>query len=348
MKQRHISFSKIPQFRDVVRNVGHQALFVGLDENGEPIYDNSKGKPKIVFNATVKLHGSNASVCWKSDDSDIWFQSRRKILSLTEDNCGFTQFCTYRIETIKSLIEQAKLRVNEKDYILSIFGEICGGNIAKGVAISQLPKMFVIFALKVTPFDEERSAYYIDPTNLRYPENSIYNIYDFPTFDVEVDFNYPEIAQSKFVELVDSVEKECPVGKALGVTEGCTIGEGLVWTAEWNGTRHVFKTKGSAHSNTKVKKLASVDVEKVSSIKEFVEYAVTENRMEQAVSEVFGDEEPTIQKMGDFLRWLIKDIVDEESDTLEENGLSVKDIGRYISNAARPWFQNLLNKNVGL
>jgi hypothetical protein len=109
-----------------------------------------------------------------------------------------------------------------------------------------------------------------------------------------------------------------------------------------------MKTKGDQHSNTKVKKLASVDVEKVSSIKEFVEYAVTENRMEQAVSEIFGKEEPTIQKMGDFLRWLIKDIVDEESDTLEENGLSVKDIGKYISNAARPWFQNLLNQNVGL
>ena len=41
------------------------------------------------------------------------------------------------------------------------------------------------------------------------------------------------------------------------------------------------KVKGEKHSSSKVKKLASVDVEKLNSIKDFVDYAVTESRLEQ-------------------------------------------------------------------
>jgi len=109
-----------------------------------------------------------------------------------------------------------------------------------------------------------------------------------------------------------------------------------------------LKTKGKKHSSSKTKTIAPVDVEKLNSIQEFIAYAVTENRMEQAIVEVFAEEEPTIQKMGDFLRWLVKDIAEEEVDVLEENGLIVKDIGRYIANKARPWFQALLDKQAGL
>jgi hypothetical protein len=39
------------------------------------------------------------------------------------------------------------------------------------------------------------------------------------------------------------------------------IGEG-VWSVNVNGTIHRFKVKGELHSSSKVKTLASVDVEK--------------------------------------------------------------------------------------
>jgi len=344
MDKKHIKFIDIPQFRDVIRNVTRQAQFQGLDENDEPILNPNAKKPAITFTGTVKLHGSNSSISTNGDK--IWYQSRNNIITADKDNYGFAQFCTAKYKSIDKLLTIVNKRVDEPDAIISIFGEICGQGVQKGVSISTLPKMFVIFAVKVAP--KEGVSYYIDSKDLNDPNNLIYNIHDFQTFKVEVDFAYPGIAQNKFIELVNEVERECPVGKALGITEGNTVGEGIVWTAYFDGVKHVFKTKGTKHSATKTKTIVPIDIEKLNSIQEFVEYAVTENRMKQAISEVFADEIPTIQKMGDFLRWIVKDIAKEEIDTLEKNNLLVKDVGRYISNKSRPWFQILLNKNAGL
>jgi len=346
MKKKHVSFSKIPQFRDVIRNVNNQTKFVGLDDDGEPTYNTHARKPTITFDGSVKLHGTCSSVCFTSDGiaSEMWCQSRNRILSIDSDNNGFWQFCYDRKDTFLDLGNQIIQEVELKKYeILTIFGEYCGQGINQGCAIHQLSKRFIIFAIKVVP--QEGDSYYIDSSNLRDSDNQIYNIADFKTFQVNIDFNYPELAQNKMVEFVNEVETECPVGKAFDVSG---VGEGIVWVGAYEGVRHVFKTKGEKHSVTKVKKIAAVDVEKVNSIKEFVEYAVTENRLNQAITEVFEGEEPTIQKMGDFLRWTVSDIATEEVETLSNNNLILKDVGRAISNKARPWFQELLNKNAGL
>jgi hypothetical protein len=344
MEKRHISFGKIPQFRDVIRNVNHQTQFTGFDDNDQPTFNPNATKPKITFNGTVKLHGSNGAVCF-SNDGEMWFESRNRILSIDTDNNGFWQFCHDREEIFKYLISQIQyFYFNDSNPgIITIFGEYCGQGINQGCAIHQLSKRFIIFAVKISTVEDH--AYYLDSTNLRNVDNQIHNINDFKTYKINIDFNYPELSQNKFVEFVDEVEQECPVSKAFGVSG---IGEGIVWTGYYEGVRHVFKTKGEKHSVTKVKTIAPVNVEKVNSIKEFVEYAVTENRLNQAVTEVFEGEEPTIQKMGEFLRWIMKDISAEETDTLGENGLILKDVGRSVSNKARPWFQELLNKNTGL
>ena len=342
MKKRHVKFSKIPQFRDVIRDVNHQSQFKGLDENGEPIYNPNVKKPIIAFNGTVKLHGSCGSVCM-GNEGDIWCQSRKRILSIDVDNHGFHQFCHDRSANFLRLFQKLADSVSVPKDIISIFGEYCGQGINHGCAIHQLPKMFVIFAVKIVPTGGD--SYYVDSASLRDPESQIHNIADFKTFKVTVDFNYPELAQNEFVNLVNNVEAECPVGKAFGALG---IGEGIVWVGDYKGQRHIFKTKGEKHSVTRVKNIAAVDVEKVNSIREFVEYAVTENRLNQAVIEVFEAGEPTIKKMGDFLRWIMKDIASEEADTLGENNLVLKDVGRAVSNKARPWFQELLNRNAGL
>ena len=344
MDKRHVTFKKISQFRDVIRNVAQQVRFQGFDENDEPILNPNAKKPTIAFTGTCKLHGSNASIC--TNNNEIWYQSRKNIITVDKDNYGFAHFCESRKDSVNNLLKQATARVDEKDCIVVIFGEICGQGVQKGVSISVLPRMFVIFAIKVVP--EEGASYYIDSVGLSDPDNLIYNIQDFKTFEVDVDFEYPGIAQNKFVELVNGVEQECPVGKALGVVEGNTIGEGIVWTAYFDGVKHAMKTKGKKHSISKTKTIAPVDIEKLNSIQEFVEYAVTENRMKQAVIEVFAGEEPAIQRMGDFLRWLVKDIAEEEVDVLEENGLLIKDVSKPISHKSRIWFQTLLDKKAGL
>lgn len=99
-----------------------------------------------------------------------------------------------------------------------------------------------------------------------------------------------------------------------------------------------FVDEWQKHSVTKVKKVVSVDPEKLANIEEFVNYAVTENRLEQGIQEVFGEEELSMKKTGDYLRWVINDVMSEEADTLETNGITAKDVNKYISARAREWF----------
>lgn len=53
------AYHKIKQFKDVVRDISFKANFKGLDEDGQPIYEEST-KPTITFTATTKLHGTIA------------------------------------------------------------------------------------------------------------------------------------------------------------------------------------------------------------------------------------------------------------------------------------------------
>ena len=179
-------------------------------------------------------------------------------------------------------------------------------------------------------------------------EANIYNIYMFPTFELDIDFQDPQLAQNKLVEITNQVEAECPVGKHFGVSG---IGEGVVWkgihTTELGDTPIMFKVKGERHSSSKVKTLAEIDPVKLENTNKFVEYAVTENRLEQGFNYLKENNiEISVKSTGAFLKWVMGDIVKEESDVLIENGLSVKDISSKASNAARTWFMAQLDKEA--
>ena len=140
-----------------------------------------------------------------------------------------------------------------------------------------------------------------------------------------------------FRPIVNSMPSIFGVSIQSGVFEN-GIGEGVVWVANFKDIIYRFKAKGEKHSATKVKKMVSVDVEKLNSIQEFVEYSVTESRFNQAVEKVFGENELDVKKMGDFIRWFINDISSEEMDTMLKNGLEPKDVNKYISSKAREMF----------
>ena len=57
-----LKFPKIEQYRNVVSAINRSYSYVGLDENGDAIYDQLKPKPTIKFKGTVKLHGTNAGI----------------------------------------------------------------------------------------------------------------------------------------------------------------------------------------------------------------------------------------------------------------------------------------------
>jgi hypothetical protein len=234
-----------------------------------------------------------------------------------------------------------------------IFGEWCGRGIQKNVAISELDKMFVIFAVKLI-FTNETSQW-IKTNSVSEPvtgeeEIRVYDIEEFPTYEIDIDFKYPEIAQNKMIEITEEVEKECPVGKHFGVSG---IGEGVVWTCVsdgYNDSGTWFKVKGEKHSASKVRTLAAVDVEAVENMRAFVESVVTEARLEQGLDNLVREQllPFEMKSMGDFIRWVYNDVLKEEMDTIVSNQIDTKKLGSAVANVARPWFIKKFNEGIGL
>jgi len=340
------AFPKIQQFRNIISSVNRRIRYVGVNsETEEPIYNYNIQLPRLKFKATTKLHGSNAGLI--KIGNNYHCQSRQNCLNYPHmDNAEFgLMIHNLGSDVINNMFDT----ISDCDNI-SIYGEICGANIQRGVGITGLERMFVIFAIKVECDDGDKSIWLDISPELFKPFNqyNIYHIGQFPnsTYEVEIDFNNPELASIEFEKLTLVVEKECPVAKYFGVNGG--IGEGLVWTCKeegWSSSDFWFKTKGDKHSVSKVKRVASVNPEKVKNVIEFIENVVTENRLEQAfiaTKELHNNIDLSPKQTGDFIRWIINDIFSEESDTMAANGLTDKCVNSKIANKAKNWFFNKL------
>lgn len=345
-----IKFPSIEQFRSVIRHVQQQTRYAGKDENGDAIYDASKPLPTLKFRGTVKLHGTNAGIVYDVATKELTYQSRERVLSLTQDNAGFMLWAMSHENDWRYLFENLSL---PSDKQVAIFGEWCGRGIQKGVAVSELPKMFVVFAVKVIDANDKSTWLDIsDETDLIMgeEEDRLYNIHSFPTYEIDIDFKFPEIAQNKMIEITEAVEAECPVGKHFGVSG---IGEGVVWTCVsegWNDSGTWFKVKGEKHSVSKVRTLAAVDVEAVENIRAFVAATVTEARLEQGLDNLVREQllPFEMKSMGDFIRWVYNDVLKEEMDTIVASQIDPKKLGGAIANEARPWFVKKFNEGIGL
>lgn len=236
-----IKFPSIEQFRTVVATVLRQFNYIGLDENGDAIYDTTKTKPTLTFKGTVKLHGTNAAVSYNTNGG-LWAQSRENIITVEKDNAGFAFFVESNKDMFNKLFREVleQTNVSYEHNTVTIYGEWCGGNIQKGVGITNLPKSFFIFGVKISPIvtDEEElktnPAYWVDYGYLKAPEVNIYNIDDYQTWEMDIDFNMPQLIQNQLSELTIAVEDECPVAKAFGfsVLENNTAYEdenGNIW-----------------------------------------------------------------------------------------------------------------------
>lgn len=334
----HISFPSIEQFSNVKRAVQRHAQFVGLDEQNTPIYDNTKTLPKVLFEGTVKLHGTNAGICFKNDGT-FHVQSRENIITPEKDNAGFAKF-THSLS--KEDLDVIRGNFPENWETITVYGEWAGQGIQSNVAVCQLPKTFYIFAARNSFGEESR---WLDIRNWNLPE-SAKNIYSYKTFEIEIDFERPERAIDQINKWVLEVEAECPVGKAHGVS---SIGEGICWKPindpNYSSSRFWWKAKGSLHSKSKVRKLATVDVEKSENIHAFVEKVVEEGRLEQGYQWLASQGLPQDQKStGDFLRWVIKDIIKENSLEMEASGIKEEELGKVVQVAARRWYFGRINK----
>lgn len=286
------------------------------------------------FVNNILVHNSNMGVIFEPiSDTEYGFytQSRERIIVPGDDNAGGSAF----INTKPILELLNTIEIPGERPIIKVYGEWCGKGIQAKVGITKLDKMFVIFAVKIGEIWLAEDKLKL----VKLPEHRIFNICDFPSYRITIDFNDPKPSAEKMGILVESVEKECPVAKAFGV-EG--IGEGIVWTPtdeQWIESRFWFKTKGDEHKNVKSKEKVPVDIERVNSIKELVETIVGEARLEQGLDHLrqLGLDFDR-KNLGVFIKWVYNDVIKEELDTIMGNGFEPKDISGEISNKARLWF----------
>lgn len=337
-----IKYPSIEQYRTVITNVKRRATYAGRDENGDIIYDATKVPPTLKYRGTVKLHGTNAGIVYDICADDFQYQSRERVLTLTSDNAGFALYMSSKEGVLRDLFNQLVEGVDLANAAkVAVYGEWCGSSIQKGVAITQLDKMFVIFGVKL--IDTEGTGTWLnlaERANIEAPEHRIFNVLRFGSWEIDIDFTKPELAQNKMIEITEAVEAECPAGKHFGVSG---IGEGVVWnciTEGWRSSDFTFKVKGEKHSASKVKTLAAIDVEAVQAIHDFIDMAVTEARLEQGLQNLINEQQKPFDmtSLGDFIRWVFNDVMKEEMDTIVASQLDPKKLGGPIANKARPWF----------
>jgi len=246
-----LKFTEIGQFRNVIREVRTNHDYQGRDAEDNPIYEHISPYPVLEFRGTVKLHGTNSGIkkTLKDDTFEYTFQSRERELSIDFDNAGFMN------AMLSKHYEGLFDGIDFEDSCV-IYGEWCGGTIQKTVALNQLKKMFVIFAVRIDgeyknleDFPQLRNEWQSDgdgnPQYQKLAAQNIYNILDFETVYVQIDFNVPELSQNKIIELTLAVEDECPVGKQFFndiMTNNVAYEENSkIWFDRENGFTEKFK-----------------------------------------------------------------------------------------------------------
>lgn len=343
-------YQSIEQFKNIIRQVKDCTYYVGKDDDGNPVFDKTRSLPTLEFTYTIKSHGTNAGVRLDVKSGKITCQSRERELSIESDNAGFCLW--FNMGPIKTEFEKMFSNIsenyngdNEVESIV-IFGEWCGGNIQKGVAITDLPKMFLLFEVHVCFSDEDRLRIRGEDLDLVTSDmngKNIYSIGQFETGSVIIDFKNPEIAQDAIVKIVDRVEQECPIGKFFGKTG---IGEGIVLTHQSEKYKFLqFKAKGAAHSNSKVKVIAPVDIEKFAKVDDFINRVTTNERMVQGINylkEMGFD--VSMKSTGQYIQWINKDIFKEFADEIIENQLDAKIVSSKASNVAREFLTHYIDQ----
>lgn len=357
---KHYSYPSIPQLRNFVTGLKLRAQYVGKDEDGNPKYDESIKLPVLQLNGTVKLHGTNGGISLDKD-GEYYAMSREQILSAAVDNAGFFVFSQKVKNHFYPILEKIMVNYNftncDSIHSICIYGEWCGGSIKKGTALSNIDKTFVVFGIKVIvnprhKGQEHHSIWLNNSLLSRFEceELGVYDIHSFPTYQMELDLNNPEASLDQLEKITLDIENECPVVKEL-ISRGhgknrnnSTIGEGVVWTASWQGELYRMKVKGEKHAVSRAERIVEIDPVKVENVNAFVEYSCTENRLQQGI-DVMLENGISLERrnIGCYVKWVIEDIVKEEIDVLAKNELCLVDVKGPIGKKASEFILSKIN-----
>lgn len=337
-----IKFGSIEQFKNIVKQVRDSAKW-----NQTPL-------PTIKFYGSTKLHGTNFGIR-RDPDGTIHFQSREREITIESDNAGSAMFGERNIDLFKQTFDNVLRNHPESEgKTILIFGEFCGGNIQKAVALNQLEKMFVVFNITIYENEvrQELTRKQISDALVRSEEAKIFCAYDFQTWEIEIDFNNPVAYQNQLFEWTTAVGDCCPIAKALGATpeNGVMTGEGIVYSTE--NFEYKFKVKDDrhvkgAHKVHTVKEVSPAEIERINSVNEFVEKMVSESRLYQGIDKMKELGTPLENKStGAYIKWVVSDTMKEEKDVIVESGFDVKELMPKVSEKAKNFWFKYLEENI--
>lgn len=320
-------YPSIEQFRHTVKAVNKHEEF-----------------KNILFSRTVKLHGTNAAIVLDVENNSIHAQSRNRLLSIGDDNAGFAQYVSDNSDDFINMIQAYNhnhVDTNHPPSHIAVYGEWCGESIQRGVALNQLPKMFVVFEVRVIfngNFDTSTTEYndIIVKDAFWKPEIKLFNVHGFGSDVVNLDFTDAYQLQQQLLAEAQEVELECPAAKYFDVSG---TGEGYVYTSLC-GT-YKFKVKGEKHSVSGTKVLSQEDVAKQNKVSDFVSEVLLPARLEQGIEYLKEMQYPLeMQSLSHYIKWVITDVNTEEQDSIQEREINVKTLNAQLAKVARQYFQN--------
>lgn len=281
-----------------------------------------RGLTRMVYRGKVKLHGTNAGVYVDADGQQT-AQSRSREISVADDNCGFAAFVASG-----GLVTQYRNAV--------VYGEWYGTGVQKGVAASQVPKSFAVFAVKLVLED----AWVVNPEALKQhiTETDRVRVLPWHTEEMSVNLYDPTEFITAVNAQVDAVETEDPFILASHGVSG--IGEGLVYYPRSEGGDDLlFKAKGAAHQSQKTERPAVPDIQSYSHISGFCDAFVTDARLQQAFDTVGVT---SIRDTPAFLRWVSADIEKESAEERAASGLEWAKCNKVCTSKAMVWLKSRL------
>ncbi len=191
------------------------------DYPNQELWDIEIEDSHCFFANGVLVHNSNGG-CRYNKNGKLVAQSRERDLSLLSDNHGFCSFVFKHEKLFRELCENL---IQDNDQLI-IYGEWFGQGINGGVAVNQLSKRFAIFGIRWV--NEGMPDYWVDTISLNHwlnpfiedlNNNDIYNITQFGTWNISIDFSRPEMIQNQLIEITNEIEQECPAGRYFGVSK---------------------------------------------------------------------------------------------------------------------------------
>lgn len=357
----HLPFRHIGSFHNVSK-WAHKTLTSNAPESLKQSLQDT-----IRYIGTVKLHGTSFQVqCHRG-----YFvpQSRNQALVGDSGHYGSVDWLQDLrvIEAIREVEQDIRLRFNlHEDTPLILCGEWCGGNVQKKVALQELPKQWVLFQAAVPnlnhiPGHDSPLTYLhhtaIQPFGGRYKDRDValFSIKDVSTWSLDICWSSTEsvnAAIQKVNEWTLAVEQECPwAAQSHYGVHG--IGEGIVWVPEGpellNVTELCFKSKGHEHKrhNKPVLKQdpARLNPERLSSVQQFVEFAMSPDRLEQGLEVMCANGVALeLKNIKVFLDWVSADVRRECADELEASGLSWKDVEKIVTRNSAVFFREQVQR----